>query len=174
MRNSKNDDARLVSECRSKFPERSPQTINSPSEHMKAFISIKYREDQQNRLCIEKISAALEQSGFETVCVTRDIEKWGQVEFSPETLMRKTFDEIDSSHLIVVDLTKKGVGLGIEAGYAHARGKPIVTIAKKGSDISTTLLGISQKLFLYHEFDELLHFFAQSGMAGFSGEPDAR
>ena len=165
MRNSKNDDdARLVSEYRSKFPEHSSQRFNNPPENMKAFISIKYREDQQNRPCIEKISAALEHSGFETVCVARDIEKWGQVEFSPETLMRKTFDEIDSSHLIVVDLTEKGVGLGIEAGYAHARGKPIVTIAKKGSDISTTLLGISQELFLYDEFDELLHFFVQSGM----------
>jgi len=30
---------------------------------------------------------------------------------------------------MVVDLTEKGVGVGIEAGYARARGIPIVTIA---------------------------------------------
>ena len=102
---------------------------------MRAYISIKYREDNGNKDCIEKISSALEQNGFETVCITRDIEKWGQVELSPEELMQRTFTEIDSSHLVVVDLTEKGVGLGIEAGYAYAKGVPIAVIAKKGSDI---------------------------------------
>ena len=47
---------------------------------MKAFISIKYREDNSNKDCIENISTALEQNGFETVCIARDIEKWGQLE----------------------------------------------------------------------------------------------
>ena len=114
---------------------------------MRAYISIKYREDNSNKNCIEKISFALEQNGFETVCITRDIEKWGQIELSPEELMQRTFAEIDSSDLIVVDLTEKGVGLGIEAGYAYAKGIPVVVIAKTGSDISATLQGISQKLF---------------------------
>ena len=44
---------------------------------MKAYISIKYREDNSNKDCIEKISAALKRNGFETVCIARDIEKWG-------------------------------------------------------------------------------------------------
>lgn len=129
---------------------------------MRAYISIKYRADNSNKNCIEKIASALEQSGFETVCITRDIEKWGQIELSPEELMQRTFTEIDLSHLIVVDLTEKGVGLGIEAGYAYAKGIPIAVIAKKGSDISTTLQGISQQLFLYDEFDDLIRFFKDS------------
>ena len=126
---------------------------------MKAFISIKYREDNSNKDCILKISSALERNGFETVCIARDIENWGQIELSPEELMRRTFAEIDSSHLMVVDLTEKGVGLGIEAGYAYAKKTPIVVIAKRGSDISTTLQGISQKQFLYEKFEDLVHFF---------------
>ena len=126
---------------------------------MRAYISIKYRADNSNKSCIEKITSALERNGFETVCITRDIEKWGQIELSPEELMQRTFSEIDLSHLIVIDLTEKGVGLGIEAGYAYAKGTPIAVIAKKGSDISATLQGISQKLFLYDEFDDLIDFF---------------
>ena len=133
---------------------------------MRAYISIKYREDNGNKDCIEKISSALEQNGFETVCITRDIEKWGQVELSPEELMQRTFTEIDSSHLVVVDLTEKGVGLGIEAGYAYAKGIPIAVIAKKGSDISPTLQGISQKLFLYAESDDLIDFFKDTTFFG--------
>ena len=133
---------------------------------MKAYISIKYREDNSNKDCIQKISAALEQNDFETVCIARDIEKWGQVELSPHELMRRTFAEIDSSHLIVVDLTEKGVGLGIEAGYAYAKQIPIVVIARKGSDISTTLQGIAQKLFLYDEFEDLADFFEDTIFLG--------
>ena len=71
---------------------------------MKVYISIKYREDNGNRDCIEKISSALERNGFETVCITRDIEKWGQIELSPQELMQRTFTEIDSSHLLPEDI----------------------------------------------------------------------
>ena len=126
---------------------------------MKAYISIKYHKDNSNKDCIEKISFALECNGFETVCIARDIEKWGQVELSPQELMRRTFTEIDESNLIVVDLTEKGVGLGIEAGYAYAKQIPIVVIARKGSDISTTLQGIAQKLFLYEKSEDLNQLF---------------
>ena len=126
---------------------------------MKAYISIKYRADNGNKDCIQKISSALEQNGFETVCVARDIEKWGGVQLSPHELMQRTFTEIDSSNLLVVDLTEKGVGLGIEAGYAHAKQIPIVVIARKGSDISATLQGIAKKLFLYDEFEDLNQLF---------------
>ena len=133
---------------------------------MRAYISIKYRADNSNRNCIEKIASALEQNGFETVCITRDIEKWGQIQLDSEALMQRTFSEIDLSHLIVVDLTEKGVGLGIEAGYAYAKGIPIAVIVKKGSDISATLQGISQQLFLYDEFDDLTHFFRDTTLFG--------
>ncbi len=126
---------------------------------MKAYISIKYREDNSNKDCIQKISTALQQNGFETVCIARDIENWGQVQLSAQELMQRTLAEIDSSHLVVIDLTEKGVGLGIEAGYAYAKQIPIVVIARTGSDISTTLQGIARKLFLYDEFEDLTDFF---------------
>ena len=126
---------------------------------MKAFISIKHREDNSNRDSIQKISSALERNGFETVCVARDIENWGQFEFSPADLMQGSFAAIESSDVFVVDLSEKGVGLGIEAGYAFAAKIPVVVIAKAGSDISTTLKGISQNLFLYETFEDLVQFF---------------
>lgn len=126
---------------------------------MKAFISIKHREDNSNKDCIQKISSALERNGFETVCVARDIENWGEAEFSPADLMQRSFSAIESSDVFVVDLSEKGVGLGIEAGYAHAVKIPVVVIAKAGSDISTTLQGISQNLFLYESLEDLVQFF---------------
>ena len=128
---------------------------------MKAYIAIKYHPNNKNRVLIEQISNALEQCGFDTVCVARDLEKWGEAHFRPEELMEKSFREIDRSDIVVIELTEKGVGIGIEAGYALSKGIPILTVAKKGSDISTTLQGISQKILKYDREAELLEFFAQ-------------
>jgi hypothetical protein len=50
---------------------------------MKAYIAIKYHADHGNRERIKGISNALEQQGFEAVCITRDLEKWGKVQFDP-------------------------------------------------------------------------------------------
>lgn len=75
--------------------------------------------------------------------------------------MQRSFAEIEASDVVVIELTEKGVGVGIEAGYAYARGIPLVTIARKAADISETLQGISQKLFLYDDMDELAQFFRQ-------------
>ena len=86
------------------------------------FLSIKYHPHGSNRSAIERISAALLDQGFSTFCVARDLEDWGMRTFEPAELMRLTFAAIDASHLLLVELSEKGVGVGIEAGYAHARG----------------------------------------------------
>ena len=127
---------------------------------MKAYIAIKYHEDGRNKHTIQKISNAREENGFETVCVFRDVEEWGQVKLDPKELMKRTFECIDSGDVVVIDLTEKGVGLGIEAGYAFAKDIPVITIAQKGADISTTLKGISQQVYIYTELDDLAEFFS--------------
>jgi nucleoside 2-deoxyribosyltransferase len=80
--------------------------------------------------------------------------------------MARSFEEIDSSDLVVVDLTEKGVGLGIEAGYAHARGIPVVTIARQGADISQTLRGISAQVLWYEGRDDLKRVVGKIGNRG--------
>lgn len=132
---------------------------------MKAYLAIKYHPDNSNRPLIEDISAALERCGFETACIVRDVEKWGQVHLNPQELMARTFAEMETSDIVVIDLSEKGVGVGIEAGYAYARHIPIITIARQGSDISSTLLGISQEVFWYRQPDELAGFFGRLELA---------
>jgi nucleoside 2-deoxyribosyltransferase len=69
--------------------------------------------------------------------------------------MKISFDEIDICDLIIVELSEKGVGVGIEAGYAYARQIPIITLARQGSDISATLHGISSTIYAYPSYDAL-------------------
>ncbi len=124
----------------------------------KAYLGIKYHSDNSNKSTINCISAVLEKCGYSVTCITRDIEKWGQKFFSPKDLMMETFKIIDSSDVVIIDLSEKGVGLGIEAGYAYSRKIPIITIAKN-KEISTTLLGISNTHYIYKDEDDLFGFF---------------
>lgn len=77
----------------------------------------------------------MENRGYETSCIVRDTEQWGLVKLKPHELLKTTFEEIDSCNIMIIDLSEKGVGLGIEAGYAFANGIPIITIAEEASDI---------------------------------------
>ena len=122
---------------------------------MKAFLSIKYHADHSNRAHIQQLSRALETCGYTTVVIARDVEQWGQVALSPAELMRQTFVALEGCDLVVVDLTEKGVGIGIEAGYAHAKGIPIVAMARQGRDISTTLQGIARQTLWYDSYQEI-------------------
>lgn len=126
---------------------------------MRAYIGIKFHPDDRNRDAIELMLEALSSSGLETICVRRDVEKFGQVTLLPQELMTRTFEIIRDCQLMVIDLTEKGVGLGIEAGYSHALNIPVVTIARNGSDISDTLRGISQAVYLYKDVADLREFF---------------
>jgi 2'-deoxynucleoside 5'-phosphate N-hydrolase len=126
-----------------------------PTRGLKAYLAHKYHPDGHNRLLIEALSTCLENHGFETVCVFRDLEDWGKITFAPAELMHRAFQAIDASDLVVVELSEKGVGVGIEAGYAYARQIPIITLAQRGADISDTLRGISQQVLAYSDLAEV-------------------
>lgn len=126
---------------------------------MKVYLAIKYHADHANRPRIEGITTVLEELGYETFCVTRDLEQWGAVSYTADVLMAQSFDAIDACDLMVVDLTEKGVGIGIEAGYAHARHIPIITIVQTGAPISATLRGISTAIFFYTHYRDLAAHF---------------
>lgn len=118
------------------------------------FLGIKYHADRSNRKLIKELTDSLEEAGFKVSCMT--IKDYGREEETPaESLMEKTFKEIKSSDLVVIELSEKGVGLGIEAGYAYSLEIPVYTILREGSDASKTLKGISEKTIRYSEPEEL-------------------
>ena len=124
------------------------------------FLSVKYHADMSNRGHIERLLAILSDVGYETFCVVRDLEAWGETAVDERELMRLTFEHIRASHLMLVDLSEKGVGIGIEAGYAVARGLQVAVIAPEGCDISTTLRGIAEACFYYRGESDLRNFLA--------------
>lgn len=124
---------------------------------MKAFLSIKYNGDRRRDL-VEALTRVFSEMGINLYCFVRDDEEWGTMFYSSKEMMKLAFKRIKESNLMVVELSEKGVGIGIEAGYAAAYGIPIVIIAPPEADISSTLSGIAQGVFRYEFPEDLLRY----------------
>lgn len=121
----------------------------------KAYLGIKYYPDNRNREEIEALSAIIEKTGLNVSVVVRDIEAWGDVKLTPQELMRTSFALLKESSVCILECSIKGVGLGIEAGYAHARGIPVLILAKRGTEVSTTLKGLASAIIYYEGTSDL-------------------
>lgn len=108
-----------------------------------AYVGIKYHPDNRNRDLIEGLSAALEDVGIGSRVVVRDVERWGEISMAPSQLMAEALELIRDSDIVAIEASEKGVGLGIEAGYAHAHSIPVVVIHREGKELSPTLVGIA-------------------------------
>lgn len=69
--------------------------------------------------------------------------------FDAHDLMQHALDAIRHSSAVVVEFTEKGVGLGIEAGYAAALDIPVFVLLRSEAEVSATLDGISTEVFRY-------------------------
>ena len=121
----------------------------------RAYFGIKYHEDHRNKDEIDSLSAALKNDEIETICIARDVEKWGDVTLSSQELMQITFEKIDKSDFVILEMSEKGVGLGIEAGYAFAREKPLIVLIKQGLELNSTMQGIADVIIPYSQPAEI-------------------
>ena len=120
-----------------------------PDRTLRAYLAVNYHSDHRNRPLVERITVAFDRQGINTFCVARDVENWGRIRLTSQELMREALGAIRSSDIVVVEASEKGVGLGIEAGYAHAYRIPVVVLHPAGLEVSNTLRGIAGELIPY-------------------------
>ena len=70
--------------------------------------------------------------------------------------MKSALKKIDESNLLIAELSYKSIGVGLEAGYAKAKGKKIIYIHQAGTELSTTVNGISDVRIKYNNISDLL------------------
>lgn len=131
-----------------------------PSDSMSAdqadvYLAIKFHADHRNRELVDRISAIFDEHGMTTVCAARDFEEWGQVSLAAQDLMQTSFHAIRNCAAVVVEFSEKGVGLGIEVGYASALDTPVFVLLRPSAQLSTTLEGASTNVFRYSDDQSL-------------------
>ena len=122
---------------------------------MKAFLSIKFWGDNRNKEHVDGIIRAIEGAGCDVFCFVRDAEEWGKNRFTSEEMMKITFDEIDNSDLVIADVADWPIGVGVEAGYAYAKGIPVICICPEAKSVANTVAGIAERLVKYIDHEDL-------------------
>ena len=69
-------------------------------------------------------------------------------------MMQTAMMEIDRSDLLIAEVSVKAIGVGLEAGYAVAKNKPVWYLRNRNSQHSSTVSGIaSERIFYLNEQD---------------------
>lgn len=74
-------------------------------------------------------------------------------------MMQSALNEIDKSDMILVELTNKSVGVGVEAGYAKAKDKVVIYLHRKDSELQQTVNGIADYVIPYSTGDDIVTWF---------------
>lgn len=128
-----------------------------------SFFALKFHDGDEDKAKVEAIEKALNKAGITITVMARDVEKWGQAEI-PEgkTLMKDfAFPAMLQCDCNIIEFSEKGVGLGMNGGFCYAANKPVYIIAKKGSDISTTMANIATEIIFYDKPDDLVKPFTK-------------
>ncbi len=105
---------------------------------------------------IESLALALENFGFKLLVFV------DHYHFAPEqakAMMQQAFLEMDKSELLIVEMSKKAVGVGIETGYAFAKNIPIIYLKKHSASYSTTTAGCAHSFINYKDVPDLIQQF---------------
>jgi nucleoside 2-deoxyribosyltransferase len=112
----------------------------------KAYLAISYTNRKNLRAEVDSIREVLAQHGTELFIFVDTYQ------FSPDesrVMMQQAFTDIDDCDLLIAEVSEKAIGVGIEIGYAAAKGKPVVYLRNSSAEHSTTVAGTADHIVLY-------------------------
>lgn len=119
---------------------------------MTAYISVSFN----NRKSIQEELTAIAETLIENGIVPFVFVDSYKFDLSQEKeMMQHAMADIDRCDLLIAETTDKGIGIGVEVGYAKAKNKPVIYVRKKTSEHSTTVSGISDFQIVYCDKVEL-------------------
>jgi len=70
-------------------------------------------------------------------------------------MMQQAMADIDKCDILIAEVSDKGIGIGIEAGYAKAKNKKVIYVRQEYTEHSTTFSGISDFQIIYNDHNDL-------------------
>jgi len=113
---------------------------------MTAYISVSFNNRKSLHEELTAIAVVLNENGIAPFIFV-DNYKFDATQ--ENEMMQQAMIDIDRCDLLIAETTEKGIGIGVEVGYAKAKGKPVIYIRRKTSEHSTTVSGISDYQIFY-------------------------
>jgi nucleoside 2-deoxyribosyltransferase len=119
---------------------------------MKAYISVSF----SNRKLVDKeISAIIDTLHKFNISSFVFVDNYEFDLTQEQQMMERVMADINDCDIMVAETSDKGIGIGIEVGYAKAKGKIIIYLRQKDKEHSTTVSGISDFKIIYNNITDL-------------------
>lgn len=76
-------------------------------------------------------------------------------------MMTQAIAVIDACDFLIAEVSHKGIGIGVEVGYAKAKGKIIIYLRNSKAEHSTTVAGVSDYQIIYDDNNDLQDKFSR-------------
>lgn len=119
---------------------------------MQAYISISFSKRKELEKEVRAIKSALEKFEFFGYVFVDE----NQFSANEETeMMQKAMEDVEKSAILIAEVSEKGIGIGIEVGYAIAKNIPVIYVRNLKSEHSTTVSGIADFKIVYENENDL-------------------
>ena len=125
----------------------------APDRHkVTAYISIAKGNAPFLKEEVDVVKGTLAAAGIESRVF---VEQYTFIGDQEKEMMHQAMTDIDACALFIAEVSEKAIGVGLEAGYAKAKGKAIIYLRQKDAEHSTTVSGISDYQLIYSDRGDL-------------------
>lgn len=119
---------------------------------MKAYIAVSFSKRKSFDCIINAIKITLSKNKINPFIF---VDHYSFHLSDEKLMMQTTMNEIKSSQILLAETSDKGIGIGIEVGYAKALQIPVIYIRSSDAEHSTTVSGISDYHIIYENANDL-------------------
>jgi len=119
---------------------------------MKAYISVSYSKRKFLNKELNAIVEALNKLSIEPFVF---VDNYNFDLTQQRQMMEQVMIDIENCDFLIAETSDKGIGIGIEVGYAKAKNKPVIYVRQKTTEHSTTVSGISDYKIVYTDTEDL-------------------
>jgi len=119
---------------------------------MQAYISISFSKRKELEKEVQAIKNALQKCGVSGFVFVDEYQFSAKQE---KKMMQNAIEDIEKSAILIAETSEKGIGIGIEVGYAKAKNIPVIYMRNSKSEHSTTVSGIADFSIIYSDEKDL-------------------
>ena len=119
---------------------------------MKAYIAVSY---SKRKLVDKEIALIIETLNTFDISPFVFVDNYKFDILQEKQMMSQAMKDIENCDILIAETSEKGIGIGIEVGYAKAKGKIVIYLRQQNAEHSTTVSGISDFQIVYSNSEDL-------------------
>jgi 2'-deoxynucleoside 5'-phosphate N-hydrolase len=119
---------------------------------MRAYIAVSY---SKRKLVNKEITLIIETLNTFDISAFVFVDNYKFNISQEKQMMLQAMQDIENCEILIAETSEKGIGIGIEVGYAKAKGKIVIYVRHQNAEHSTTVSGISDFQIIYSNHQDM-------------------